>query len=195
MRPAKTQISLGMRPVWSESSLCAQWVAKDPSFLHVDSEDSDQTGGCPGWSESWLGHTHFVSFVMSGLIKIITSGYRKYINRRIYCCMFWRYLIRRRVIRGLSGKFVDTPWFHCFLYIFRTSFTYTVKLDLKTTSIKRPPVLLDHFQILPRVITISLTCIKRPPLFKDQRPLFWLKILLLRDHFFPQVCILCQNLF
>ena len=39
--------------------LCAQLVAKDPSFLHADSEDSDQTGrmprlilirlgGCPG---------------------------------------------------------------------------------------------------------------------------------------------------
>ena len=39
VRPAKTQISLGIRPVWSESSLCAQWVAKDPSFLHADSED------------------------------------------------------------------------------------------------------------------------------------------------------------
>ena len=39
-RPGKTQI----RPVWSESLLCAQWVAKDPRFLHVDSEDSDQTG-------------------------------------------------------------------------------------------------------------------------------------------------------
>ena len=38
LRPAKTQISLGIRPVWSESSLCAQWVAKDPSFLHADSE-------------------------------------------------------------------------------------------------------------------------------------------------------------
>ena len=37
--PAKTQISLGICPVWSESSLCAQWVAKDPSFLHADSED------------------------------------------------------------------------------------------------------------------------------------------------------------
>ena len=43
MRPAKTQI----RPVWSESSLCTQWVAKDPSFLLADSEDSDQTGWMP----------------------------------------------------------------------------------------------------------------------------------------------------
>ena len=44
MRPAKTQISLGSRPVWSKSLLCAQWVLKDPSFLHVDSKDFDQTG-------------------------------------------------------------------------------------------------------------------------------------------------------
>ena len=35
------------RSLWSESSLCAQWVAKDPSFLHGDSEDSDQTGQMP----------------------------------------------------------------------------------------------------------------------------------------------------
>ena len=83
VRPAKTQISLGICPVWSEfslsayrdngclathwahvaktlvwlyimswqrereSSLCVQWVAKDPSFLHADSEDSDQTGRMP----------------------------------------------------------------------------------------------------------------------------------------------------
>ena len=47
VRPAKTQISLGIRPVWSESSLCAQWVAKDPRFFHADSEDSDQTGRMP----------------------------------------------------------------------------------------------------------------------------------------------------
>ena len=39
VRPAKTQISLGIRPVWSESSLSAQWIAKDPRFLHADSED------------------------------------------------------------------------------------------------------------------------------------------------------------
>ena len=40
----KTQISLGIRPVWSESLLCAQWVAKDSVLLQADSEDSDQTG-------------------------------------------------------------------------------------------------------------------------------------------------------
>ena len=26
---------------------CAHWVAKDPSFLHADSEDPDQTGRMP----------------------------------------------------------------------------------------------------------------------------------------------------
>ena len=36
VRPAKAHISLGIRPVWSDSWLCAQWVAKDPSFLRAD---------------------------------------------------------------------------------------------------------------------------------------------------------------
>ena len=44
VRPGKTQISLGIRPVWSESSVCVQLVAKDLWFLYADSEDSDQTG-------------------------------------------------------------------------------------------------------------------------------------------------------
>ena len=28
-----------MRPFWSESSLCAQWVAKVPRLLYVDTAD------------------------------------------------------------------------------------------------------------------------------------------------------------
>ena len=55
--PSKTQISLGIRPVWSESSLCAQWVAKDPSFLHADSEESDQTGRMPRLIGVFAGRT------------------------------------------------------------------------------------------------------------------------------------------
>ena len=46
-RPAKTQISLGIHPVWSGSCLCAQWVAEGPRFLQADSEDFDQTGQMP----------------------------------------------------------------------------------------------------------------------------------------------------
>ena len=41
-----------LRSAWAsaqsdQSSICAQWVAKDPRFLHADSEDSDQTGWMP----------------------------------------------------------------------------------------------------------------------------------------------------
>ena len=57
VRPAKTQISLGIRPVLSESSLCAQWVAKDPWFLHADGEDSDLTGRMPRLIWVFAGHT------------------------------------------------------------------------------------------------------------------------------------------
>ena len=93
VRPAKTQVSLGIRPVWSESLLCAQWVAKYPRFLHADSEDSDQIFTVcmkkalvliypfsaqrrlwSDWADSqadlslrWA-HTHSVGFVMSWLI-------------------------------------------------------------------------------------------------------------------------------
>ena len=63
MRPAKTQISLGIRPVWSESLLCAQWVTKDQSFLQEDREDSDQS------ISVFTGHIyHFVGFVIRWLI-------------------------------------------------------------------------------------------------------------------------------
>ena len=40
VRPLKTAQS-------DQSLLCAQWVAKNPSFLHEDSKDSDQTGWMP----------------------------------------------------------------------------------------------------------------------------------------------------
>ena len=52
---AKTQISPGICPVWSESLLCAQWVAKDPRLFMwtvktthwAHSKDSEQTGRMP----------------------------------------------------------------------------------------------------------------------------------------------------
>ena len=45
--PAKTQISLGICPVWSESSLSATIERTAKTLIRL--------GGCPGWSESSLG--------------------------------------------------------------------------------------------------------------------------------------------
>ena len=51
--------------VWSESSHCAQWEAKDPRFLPVGSEHSDQTGQMPRLIWVLAGRTgHFDDFVM-----------------------------------------------------------------------------------------------------------------------------------
>ena len=60
VRPVKTHISLGIRPVWSDSSLCAQWVGKNQAFS-MWTVNTDQTGRL-----RWV-HTHFVGFVMSRL--------------------------------------------------------------------------------------------------------------------------------
>ena len=55
VHPAKTLISLGIRPVWSEFLLCALWVAEDPRFLHAVCRYPGNSFGIPGWS--WrLGH-------------------------------------------------------------------------------------------------------------------------------------------
>ena len=66
-----------LRSAWAsvqsdQSALWSHWVAMDPRFLHADSEDTHQTDGCPGWSESSLGaHSfcwfcHVVAHIMKG---------------------------------------------------------------------------------------------------------------------------------
>ena len=47
VRPAKIQISLGIRPVWSESSLSARRKIGSLATHWAHSEDSDQTGRMP----------------------------------------------------------------------------------------------------------------------------------------------------
>ena len=76
MHPAKIQISLGICPVWSESSLCTQWVAKDPRFLHVDSEDAEQTGWMPRLIWVFAGRTAtLLVLTLNGSFKIILLIY------------------------------------------------------------------------------------------------------------------------
>ena len=70
--PAKTQSSMGIHPVRSASLLCTQGIAKDPRFLHADSEDSDQTRRMPRLILVFAGGTcHFVGFVTRRLNLLI----------------------------------------------------------------------------------------------------------------------------
>ena len=73
VRPAKTQISLGIRPVWSESSLFA-WRKLGPLPIHwAQSEDSDQSGRMPRLIWVFAGRTVILlvlSWVGSFLQKI-----------------------------------------------------------------------------------------------------------------------------
>ena len=64
VRPAKTQISLGIRPVWSKSALSA-W-SKIGSLVPVErtAKILIRLGGYPGWSESSLG-TKVILLVLS----------------------------------------------------------------------------------------------------------------------------------
>ena len=63
-----------LRSAWAsaqsdQSSLLAQWIAKDVRLLHVPSEDSDQTGWMPRLILVFAGYTgDFVGVVNSGSI-------------------------------------------------------------------------------------------------------------------------------
>ena len=69
LRPLKTKISLGICPVWSESSLSA-WRKVGSLATHwAHSEDSDQTGRMPRLIWVFAGRTdHIVGFVMQRII-------------------------------------------------------------------------------------------------------------------------------
>ena len=65
VRRAKTQISLGIRSIWSESSLSAQRSIGSSATYWAHSKDSDQTGRMPRPNWVFAGRTgHIVDFVM-----------------------------------------------------------------------------------------------------------------------------------
>ena len=104
VRPAKSQISLGICPVWSESSLCAQWVAKDPNFLHAGSEDSDQSGRMPRLIWVFAGRTcHFVGLVT---MRLIFSSILMAVSEQTdwLCLLNMCHIMRKTCLRGFSTR-------------------------------------------------------------------------------------------
>ena len=97
MRPAKTQINLGVRPVWSESSLSA-WRKSGSLATHLtQSEDSDQTGRMPRLIWVFAGRT------VTLLVLTCRDSFNEFSNltyvkpkkissrwcQTFYACSFW----------------------------------------------------------------------------------------------------------
>ena len=78
LHPAKTQISLAIRPGWSESSLSA-WRNIGFSVTHWahTAKTLIRLGGCPGWSKSSLGTCIiFDGFVIRRLKYLAAEDHR-----------------------------------------------------------------------------------------------------------------------
>ena len=71
---AQRRLRSAWASVCSESSLCAQWIAKDPSFLHADSEDWHLTGRMPNLSLRWA-HIPFCLFCHEAAHISLASQY------------------------------------------------------------------------------------------------------------------------
>ena len=115
VRQAKSRINLGIRPVWSESSLSA-WGKLGSLATHLaHSKDSDQTGRMPRLIWVFAGHTcHYVGFVTRWLryINKILSKWRRHAG--------WFASILLPYETKLNPKFrrssCNIQWRHCYFH-------------------------------------------------------------------------------
>ena len=102
VRPAKTQISLGIRPVLSMSSLCAFMVAlRTQSFLRRTARI------CPDWLEALLG-AHVILLVLSWCSSFRLQWKCKESNRQpllFYAC---------KSLESSVTKFALVDFYHVF---------------------------------------------------------------------------------
>ena len=126
VRPAKTQISLGIHPVWSESSL-STW-RKLGSLAHwAQSKDSNQSGRMLRLMRVFAERI-IILLVLSCRGSNAVSQYPAYIITNMGWGMQWYWFLIRFwpfYRRSLVGT---TP---CYLYIVDSSQSYFSKTELK----------------------------------------------------------------
>ena len=90
-----------LRSAWAESSLCALWVAKDPRFLHADSEDSDQTGRM--FRLIWV-------FARRRLILLVLSCRGSYFIKGLteFSCELWNLLLPLYLFCVMKSRTMST---------------------------------------------------------------------------------------
>ena len=117
MRPAKTQISLRIRPVWSESLLSA-WRSTEPLAYHwAHRKDSDQTWRMPRLI--WV----FLNLLKKKYSNCVNIGFWTIVSSKIGVCesiityeqkaciplIAMMYILHRQ----LNGKFLPLADFWC----------------------------------------------------------------------------------
>ena len=102
VRPAKTQIRLGIRPVWSESSLSA-WRNLGPLATHwAYSEDSDQTRRMPRLIWVFAGRT-LILLVLSCRGSINSFwGSSTFNDKKKHFLPFWYVKLKPRALLCMS---------------------------------------------------------------------------------------------
>ena len=101
-RPTNTRMSLGIRTVWSESSLCDFWRAKD-TIHNADSKDSGQIGQMSRLIWVFARRTcNFVDFIVLRLICTCGS-----FADRLHVCPHLSHVMRKPVFANNKGA--DQP--------------------------------------------------------------------------------------
>ena len=141
MRPARTQISLGIRPVWSESSLCAQWVANDPRFFHADSKD---------WSD-WVCHVEMLvlscggSFSSSNSSNMINQERKKSFSAIMKVMV---YQILKIILQSNNVQNIFTSYLSQLMRLWYFSHRQPVKAQatLRICAVSPEPLLFAHMK-------------------------------------------------
>ena len=100
VRPANTQISLGIRTVWSESSLCAWRKLGSLATHQAHSEDSDQTGRMPRLIWVFAGRT-------TTLLVLSCRGLSA-LRYNAYMYLVWRAILN--MSQGISPRMALRTW-------------------------------------------------------------------------------------
>ena len=138
VRPAKTQISLGIRRVWSESSLSA-WSKRGSLATHcAHSEDSVQTGRMPRliWVFAGRTATLLVLSWSSSFIHFISS--RRSSGHYRWCCnnTFPPFPVFRCPQENLPTPLLSIPW--CYLPISSSVFLFFLLLSVSPAELSSP---------------------------------------------------------
>ena len=144
-----------LRSAWAstqsdQSSLCAQWVAKDPRFLHADS-GLIRLGGCPCWSASSLDAQSFCWFCHEAAqLEEYLCGEYGFDWQLHWPCMFFKStfthicLVDRSILINWTNPFpilgVSGVLFHVYSISKRYSCSPTVKTLIRRRDLHCLPV-------------------------------------------------------